>query len=58
MEGTLRIQVISVVGTRMIAKVTYGLSRVLITEGVMSGEDMLSFVTLHLISMQRSDNLL
>ena len=57
MEGTLRIQVIHVDGTRMIAQGTGGLSRGLMTEGVMSGKEMMSFVTINLSAMQRSENI-
>ena len=41
MEGTLRIQVIHVSGTRIIAQRTDGLSIILMMEDVMSREDML-----------------
>ena len=41
MEGTLRIQVIHVSGTRIIAQLTDGLSIILMMEDVMSREDML-----------------
>ena len=41
MEGTLRIQIIHVSGTRMIAQRTDGLSRGPMMEVIMSGEDML-----------------
>ena len=58
MEGTLSIQVIHVAVTRMIAQINDGFSIGLMTEGVMSREDMFSFVTLYLSSLQRSDNLL
>ena len=43
---------------RMIAQETDGFSIGLINEGVMSGEYMMSFVTLQLSAIQRSDNLL
>ena len=58
MEGTLRIQVIHVVDTRMISQGTDGLSRGLMMEGVISGEYIMSFVPLHLSALQWSDNLL
>ena len=58
MEGTLRIKVIHVDGTCMIAQGTDGLSIELMTECVMSVEYMMSCMPLHLISMKRSDNLL
>ena len=41
MEGTLRIQVIRVAGTLRIAQGTYGLSRGLVTEGLIPGEYMM-----------------
>ena len=58
MEGALRIQVICVTGTCVISKSTYGFSRGIITEGVISVEDMLSFVPLHLSALKFSDKLL
>ena len=52
MEGNLRIQVIGVAVMRMIAQGTDCLSRVLMKEGVISGEHMLSFIPLHLRTLQ------
>ena len=57
MEGTLRIKVIHVAGTSMIVQGTDGLSRVLTMYGFISGEDMMSFVYLNLITLQLLYNL-
>ncbi len=58
MTGTLRLHVIHVAGTRMIQQGTDGLSRGDTTEGVMQGSPMLSFIPLHLNSIQRSASVL
>ena len=58
MEGTLRIQVIHVSGTRMISQGADGLSRGLIKEGSISGEYIMSFLPLHLSALKCSDKLL
>jgi hypothetical protein len=47
-----------VAGTRMIAQGTVEVSRGLLTEGVNSGLDMLSFVPLHLNAVERNPSLL
>jgi hypothetical protein len=46
-----------VAGTRMIAQGTDGVSRGLLTEGVTTGVDMLSFIPLHLSALERSPQL-
>ena len=46
LEYDLTLHVVHVAGTRMIAQGTYGLSRGIFLEGVVRGEDMLSFVDL------------
>ncbi len=50
----LRLHLIHVSGTRMQAQGTDGLSRGDLTNGVMNGADMLSFVPLHLLAFDRS----
>ena len=57
-EGTLRMQVICVTGTRMISQGIYVLSGGLMNKGVVSVKDMLLFVPLNLSTLQRLDNLL
>jgi hypothetical protein len=52
-----RIHVIHVAGKRMIAQGTDGLSRGCLTDGVMIGEAMTSFVPLHRHAVERSDKL-
>jgi hypothetical protein len=41
-------------GTRMIAQGTDGVSRGLLTEGVTTGVDMLTFIPLHLSALERN----
>jgi hypothetical protein len=53
-----RIHIIHVAGKRMIAQGTDGLSRGCLTDGVMIGKEMTSFVPLHLSATDRSDSLL
>jgi len=50
--------VIHVSGTRMINQGTDGLSRGQLTDGVMDGEQMLSFVPIHLSTLERSPSML
>ena len=52
------IKAIHVSCTRMVAQGTYGLSIALVTEVVMSGEDIISFVPLQLSSLQESYKLM
>ena len=54
----LTLQVIHVSGKRMIAQGTDGCSRGVLLEGVMAGEDMLSFVDLAVSATDRCDALL
>ena len=49
--GKTKLQIIHVVGTRMIVQVTDGFSQGQITEGVMTGKRMLKFVSLHRSAM-------
>jgi hypothetical protein len=58
MHGLVQFQVIHVAGTRMISQGTDGLSRGNLTEGVMSGAPMLSFVPLHMTALARQPPLL
>ena len=58
MEGPLRIKDIHVAGTRMITQGTGGLYRGLMMGGVISGEDILKFLTLHLSTLKQLDNIL
>jgi hypothetical protein len=53
-----RIHIIHVAGKRMIAQGTDGLSRGVLTDGVMIGQEMTSFVPLHLSAISRSASLL
>lgn len=53
-----RLHIIHVSGQRMIVQGTDGLSRGVLSEGVMGGNDMNSFVPLHLAATQRSEGLL
>ena len=53
----IKIHFIHVAGTRMIVQGTDGLSRGDLSEGVMKGMDMLSFIPLHLSVFERSKNL-
>jgi hypothetical protein len=54
----IRILVSHVSGKRMIAEGGDGVSRGSLNEGVMAGEDMLSFIPLHLSAIERSSTLL
>jgi hypothetical protein len=53
MQGQLVLHVHHVAGTRMIAQGTNGLSRGVMTEGVMAGQPMVSFVPLHLDALDQ-----
>jgi hypothetical protein len=53
-----RIHIVHVAGKRMIAQGTDGLSRGCLTDGVMTGHEMTSFVPLHLSALDRSHDLL
>jgi hypothetical protein len=55
---SIQLVVCHVAGTRMIAEGGDGVSRGLLNEGVMSGEDILSFIPLHLSAIERSPTLL
>jgi hypothetical protein len=57
MTAGMVLHIIHVAGTRMIAQGTDGLSRGDLLEGVMKGEDFLSFVPLHLSALDRSPDL-
>jgi hypothetical protein len=54
MMGNLRLHIIHVAGTRMMAQGTDGLSRGQLTEGVLAGTPMSSFIPLHLSACDRS----
>ena len=56
-KAGIKLNVIHVAGTRMIAQGTDGLSRGNLVEGVMSGQDILSFVPLHQSAFERSKDL-
>jgi hypothetical protein len=58
MLSSTRIHIIHVAGKRMIAQGTDGLSRGCLTDGVMLGKEMTSFVPLHLSALDRSQTLL
>jgi hypothetical protein len=58
MAGRIKLHVIHVAGSRMIAQGTDGLSRGNYASGVMSGAFMLSFVPLHLSALDRLPQLL
>jgi hypothetical protein len=58
MEGDCRIILVRVAGKRMIWQGSNGLSRGDENTEVMSGEEMMSFVALHLRAVDRSDELL
>ena len=58
MEGLIKLHVIHVAGTRMIAQGTDGLSRGDYSSGVMAGAPVLGFVPLHLSAFDRSPLLL
>ena len=57
MTAGLVLHVIHCAGTRMIAQGTDGLSRGDLLEGVMKGDDILSFVPLHQSALERSTGL-
>jgi hypothetical protein len=58
MLGLIQLHVIHVAGTRMMSQGTDGLSRGCLTEGVMMGSPMLSFIPLHLSAIERQPSLL
>ena len=58
MDGNLILHVIHVAGTRMIDQGTDALSRGDLCEGVMVGQEMITFVPLHLSALERSPDLL
>lgn len=53
----LKLHVVHIAGTRMIAQGTDGVSRGNLLEGVLAGNDMLSFVPLHETAFDRSPSL-
>jgi hypothetical protein len=57
MHGTLFIHVIHVAGKRMQSQGTDGLSRGSLASGVLSGDDMLSFIPLHQSALDRQPSL-
>lgn len=57
MTCNCKIHIIHVAGTRMIAQGADGLSRGALTEGVMKGEAMRSFIPLHQSALDRDRNL-
>ena len=58
MNGHFKVVLIHISGKRMIAQGTDGLSRGVLSEGIMSGRSMLSFVPLHLDAFKVAPNLL
>jgi hypothetical protein len=58
MAGDFHFHLVHVAGTRMIAQGTDGLSRGCLSEGIMKGDSMLSFVPLHLSPLARQPGLL
>jgi len=58
MSGQLRLHVVHVSGTRMVAQGTDGLSRLDYTSGVMSGANMLDYIPLHLSALDQSPSIL
>jgi hypothetical protein len=58
MEHGFTLHVVLVAGTRMIAQGTDGLSRGILLEGVVRGEDMLSFVDIARTALERHPGLL
>ena len=58
LEYDLTLHVVHVAGTRMIAQGTDGLSRGIFLEGVVRGEDMLSFVDLSCTAIERHPGVL
>jgi len=57
MRHNCRLHIIHVAGTRMIDQGADGLSRGSLTEGVMQGKDMLSFIPINLSAKERSPTL-
>jgi len=57
MWGTMKIQLVHIAGTRMVSQGTDGLSRGDVTEGVMAGSDMLSYVPLRYTALERQPGL-
>ena len=55
---SIHLVVCHVAGTRMIAEGGDGVSRGLLNEGVMAGENILSFIPLHLSAIERSSSFL
>jgi hypothetical protein len=53
-----RIHIVHVSGKRMIVQGTDGLSRGVLSEGVMGGDEMTSFIPLHKTALERSEGLL
>ena len=53
MERDLKLQIVHVAGTRMIAQGTDGLSRGMLCEGVLAGKDMLDYVDIAKSACQR-----
>jgi hypothetical protein len=57
MTAGIKLHFIHVSGTRMITQGSDGLSRGNLSEGVMRGEEMTSFIPLHLSALERSEEL-
>ena len=55
MTAGIKLHFIHVAGTRMITQGSDGLSRGNLSEGVMRGEEMTSFIPLHLSALERSE---
>lgn len=58
MKKQAKIHIIHVAGKRMIVQGTEGLSRGVLSEGVMGGDEMNSFIPLHKTALERSEALL
>ena len=58
MDIGFTLHVVHIVGTRMIAKGTDGLTRGIMLEGVVKGEDMLSFIDLSKTALEKHPALL
>jgi hypothetical protein len=58
LEQGMKLHVIHVAGTRMIAQGSDGISRGDLTEGVMTGDSMFDYIPLHLGAIQRSQKVL
>jgi hypothetical protein len=54
----IKLHIFHVAGTRMIAQGTDGVSRGCLDQGVMGGEEMVSFIPIHKSATERSDGLL